>query len=130
MMKGNEDRIELQAVQDALYVVGGKWRFPIIFALCDQPLRFNEMQRAVKGITSRMLIKELRELEVNDLVKRTVYNSSPVVVEYALTNHGTTLESVLRALGLWGKIHRDHIIQQAKPTPGQTQKLVSELFVQ
>ena len=129
-MKGNEDRIELQAVQDALYVVGGKWRFPIIFALCDQPLRFNEMQRTIKGITSRMLIKELRELETNDLVKRTVYDSSPVIVEYGLTEHGTTLEPVLRALGLWGKVHRDHIIRQGKPSAEQTRKLVAELVAQ
>lgn len=121
-MQNNEDRIELQAVQDALYVVGGKWRFPIIFALCDQPLRFNELQRTVKGITSRMLIKELRELETNDLVKRTVYNTSPVVVEYGLTAHGSTLEPVLKALGLWGKIHRDHIIGQGLSAASESRK--------
>ncbi|GAB4012367.1 helix-turn-helix domain-containing protein [Spirosoma migulaei] len=113
-MKGNEDRIGLRAIPDALCVVGGKWRSPIIFALCDQPLRFNEMQRIVKDTTSRMLIKELREQEINDLVKLTVYDSSPLIVDYALTNRGTTLKPVLRSPGLWDKIHRDHIIQQTK----------------
>ena len=111
-MQDITDRIELQAVQDGLYVIGGKWRFPIIFSLCDRPQRFNELQRDVKGITSRMLIKELRELEINGLVKRTVYDSSPVVVEYALTNHGMTLEPVMRALASWGKLHRRFVIQQ------------------
>ncbi|WP_375445233.1 winged helix-turn-helix transcriptional regulator [uncultured Fibrella sp.] len=107
----SDDRVELQAVQDALYVVGGKWRFAIIFALCDQPRRFNELQRQVKGITSRMLSKELRELELNKLVKRTVYATSPIVTEYELTRHGMTLEPVLKALGAWGKFHREEVVR-------------------
>ena len=126
-MHSNQDKIELQAVQDALYVVGGKWRFPIIFSLCDRAKRFNELQRDVKTITSRMLIKELRELEINGLVKRTVYDSSPVVVEYALTAHGNTLEEVLRALGLWGKLHREHVLRQevTPDKPIRKQQLVN-----
>src|SRR5687768_15363601 len=99
----------MTAVKDALYAVNGKWKLPIILALSGGPLRFKELQRAVEGITSKILSKELKELELNEFVSRKVYPTSPVTVEYKLTRYSDTLENVLLALGEWGMKHRERI---------------------
>lgn len=105
--------IELQPVQDALYVIGGKWKFPIIYSLCQSPKRFVQLQQDVEGITPRMLTKVLRELECNKLVVRRVCNKASV--EYGLSDYGKTLEPALRGLQDWGKTHRKKIMNQPKP---------------
>src|ERR1035438_3144258 len=76
----------LAAVGDALYVIGGKWKLRIIIALQEGNKRFNELQRTVEGISARVLSNELKELEMNGFVKRKVYTTSPVVIEYELTD--------------------------------------------
>ncbi|HYI78260.1 MAG TPA: helix-turn-helix domain-containing protein [Chryseolinea sp.] len=101
-------------VRDALDVLNGKWKLQIILALTFSNLRFKEMQRQIHGITAKMLSKELKELEVNQLVKRTVYDSIPVTVEYALTPYGRTLKKVILELGSWGKKHREKIMGKGK----------------
>ena len=68
------------------------------------------MQREIPNITAKMLSKELKDLEVNQLVKRTVYDTVPVTVEYSLTKYGKSLQSVLKELGKWGTQHRKRII--------------------
>jgi DNA-binding HxlR family transcriptional regulator len=72
------------------------------------------MQRQIVGITAKMLSKELKELEVNQLVKRTVYDSLPVTVEYSLTPYGRTLKKVIVELESWGRKHRDRIMEKKK----------------
>src|SRR5260221_1861301 len=62
------------------------------------------------GIAAKMLSKELQDLEINLLVKRTVQNTKPITVEYELTPHGKTLERIITEIGLWGKSHRKKII--------------------
>ncbi|MHB8259213.1 MAG: winged helix-turn-helix transcriptional regulator [Bacteroidia bacterium] len=99
----------LLPVQDALYVLSGKWKIPIIIALIHGNKRFKELHREIKGITAKMLSKELKELELNTLVKRTVYDSIPVSVEYELTTYGITLDKVIIALRDWGLKHRQKI---------------------
>jgi len=99
----------LLPVQDALYVLSGKWKLPIIIALKYGHKRFKELNREIEGITARMLSKELKELEMNDLVKRTVYDTIPVSVEYELTPYGETLDTVIYALRDWGSKHRKRI---------------------
>src|ERR1700752_1857947 len=99
----------LLPVQDALYVLSGKWKLPIIIALKYGHKRFKELNREIEGITARMLSKELKELEINDLVKRTVYDTIPVSVEYELTPYGETLNPVIVALRDWGVKHRKRI---------------------
>ncbi len=99
----------LLPVQDALYVLNGKWKLPIIIALKYGNKRFKELNREIEGITARMLSKELKELEMNDLVKRTVYDTIPVSVEYELTSYGETLNTVIYALRDWGVKHRKRI---------------------
>jgi DNA-binding HxlR family transcriptional regulator len=99
------------AVHDTLDLLGGKWKIAIIGALSfNGKQRFGELQREVTGIGAKMLSKELRELEVNELVTRTVHDTKPVTVEYELTPYGKTLEEVIVALSSWGHKHRQRII--------------------
>ncbi len=65
--------------------------------------RFKELEREITGITPRMLSKELRDLEANQLITRTVYDTTPVTVEYALTEYGKSLDKVISAMCDWGK---------------------------
>ncbi len=76
--------------------------------------RFSQMAKEIPEITDKMLSKELRDLEMNELVKRTVYDSVPVIVEYSMTPYGKTLESVIDALRDWGVKHRKRIIGKSK----------------
>lgn len=99
----------IRPVKDALEVLNGKWKLPIIIALSFGNKRFSEMAREIPGITDRMLSKELRDLEMNELVKRTVHDSVPVVVEYSLTEYGDSLDSVINELRNWGVQHRKRI---------------------
>ncbi|MEP6795305.1 MAG: helix-turn-helix domain-containing protein [Saprospiraceae bacterium] len=100
----------LLPVLDALEILRGRWRIPIIISLTFGPKRFKEISKEVHGITDRMLSKELKDLEVNQLVKRTVYDDFPPVVEYAITPHGESLEKVIAELRNWGVKHRKKII--------------------
>ncbi len=99
----------LTAVGDALYAIGGKWKLRVIIALREGNKRFNELQRAITGISARVLSHELKELEMNGFVKRNVYTQIPVTVEYELTEYSDTLKDVLQALREWGLMHRDKI---------------------
>lgn len=100
----------LSAIDDALYVVGGKWKLRILIALMADHTRFNELQRTITGISAKVLSGELKELELNGLVKRVVHpDMVPVVVEYLPTEHGRTLRSVVTALAEWGLKHRKKI---------------------
>jgi DNA-binding HxlR family transcriptional regulator len=101
----------LRPVRDALDVLNGKWKLPIIVALTFGEKRFGEISKEVHGITDRMLSKELRDLELNGLVKRTVEDSYPVKVTYSLTPHSESLEEVIKSLMNWGTLHRKKIIR-------------------
>lgn len=101
----------LSAVADALYAIGGKWKLRIIIALSEGNKRFNELQRTIEGISARVLSNELKEMELNGFVKRTVFTGTPVVIEYELTEYSETLQDVLRSLSEWGIMHRQKIKQ-------------------
>jgi DNA-binding HxlR family transcriptional regulator len=101
-------------VRDALDILSGKWKLPIIISLSFGNKRFSQMSRQIPGITDKMLSKELRDLEMNQLVKRTVYDSVPVVVEYEMTPYGKTLEKLIDELQAWGMKHRKRILQKTK----------------
>src|SRR5947209_3121842 len=99
----------LMAIRDTMDVLNGKWKVAIIGSLTFGEKRFKELQRDVDGITAKMLSKELKDLEVNKLVKRTVFDTKPVTVEYRLTEHGRSLEKVIEELVRWGSLHRRKI---------------------
>lgn len=100
---------KLTAVGDALYVIGGKWKLRIIIALSEGNHRFNELQRTIEGISAKVLSNELKDLELNGFVKRTVYNETPVVVTYQPTDYAHTLKNVLHSLAEWGEMHREKL---------------------
>lgn len=100
----------LLPVKDALDILRGRWKLPIIISLSFGPKRFKEISKEVIGITDKMLSKELKDLEVNQLVKRTVYDDFPPIVEYSITPHGESLEKVIDELRNWGIRHRKKII--------------------
>lgn len=97
-------------VRDALEVLSGKWKLPIIISLMFGNKRFSQIAKEVPGITDKMLSKELRDLESHDLVKRTVFDSIPVVVEYSLTEYGHSLKVVIATLRDWGVAHRKRMM--------------------
>lgn len=101
----------LKAVNDAMDVLSGKWKITIISALTFGKKRFKELQREVDGITAKMLSKELRDLELNELVARTVYDTKPVSVEYEVTPYGKSLKKIIGALSEWGSNHRKRIMR-------------------
>src|ERR1700750_3038466 len=80
----------LVPVQDALYVLNGKWKLPVIIALREGNKRFSDIQKQVKGIAAKVLSHELKELELNGFVERLVYNTTPVSVEYNITEYTDT----------------------------------------
>ncbi|MES2773915.1 MAG: helix-turn-helix domain-containing protein [Bacteroidota bacterium] len=100
----------IRPVKDALDVLNGKWKLQIIITLSFGNKRFSEMAKEIPKITDRMLSKELRDLEMNQLVKRTVYDTLPVTVEYSLTKYGDSLEKVIDELRKWGIQHRKRIM--------------------
>lgn len=100
----------LLPVRDALEVLSGRWKLPILIALSDRPKRFKEISRDMDGITDKMLSKELKDLEINKLVIRTVYDTFPPTVEYRRTEHSKSLGNVIMALKDWGDLHRKEII--------------------
>ncbi len=97
-------------IKDTLDILSGKWKLPIIGSLFHGKKRFKELEREIPNITPRMLSKELRELETNQLISRTVYDTVPATVEYEVTPYGKTLRDVLDALSKWGLNHRKRII--------------------
>lgn len=109
-----ECQSQLNAIGDALYAIGGKWKLRIIIALLHDKSRFNELQRTIKGISSKVLAAELKELELNGFIKRHVYTETPIVIEYELTDYALTVRPVLKALAEWGIMHRRKIRQRMK----------------
>jgi DNA-binding HxlR family transcriptional regulator len=97
------------AIQDTLDVVGGKWKLVLISVLRNGKMRFRELTREI-GISPRILSKELQELEMNGLVSRTVCNTKPITVEYALTEYSESLSEVILAMHKWGVEHRKKVM--------------------
>ena len=104
----------IAAVRDTLYVLSGKWKLPIIIALSSGPSRFKDLQRNLQDITPKILSKELKELELNEFVTRTVYATSPVTVEYALTKYSQSLNKVIEEMREWGLQHRKRMMNNSR----------------
>jgi len=115
--KDNKSEACLQsiaAIRDTLYVLSGKWKLPIIVALSNGPQRFKDLQRSLEDITPKILSKELKELELNEFVTRTVYATSPVTVEYALTRYSSSLDNIIEELREWGLQHRKRMMNSSR----------------
>lgn len=97
-------------VLDALAVLSGKWKIPIIIALSHNNKRFKEIVRAVPGLTDKTLSKELKEMAEDQLIERIVYETFPPKVEYFLTDHAKSLTYIIEMLREWGLKHRKKIL--------------------
>ena len=98
------------SIRDALEALEGRWKLLILFSLSSGPKRFNQLSKEVNGISDKILSKELKSLETNQLVKREVLESFPSMIEYTITAHGKSLEKVLEELHFWGLSHRKQVI--------------------
>ena len=103
---------ELQAIQDTLDIAAGRWKMQIIAILCNGEFRYSELDKGLPKISPRMLSKELKILEQNELVIRKVYDTIPVKVTYRLTDYGYTLVPLILELTKWGMMHRERIMKK------------------
>jgi DNA-binding HxlR family transcriptional regulator len=92
-------------LKDVLDIIGGKWAMPIIYNLSKGKMRFKEIERTIEGINTRMLVKELKNLEANGILTRKVFATVPPAVEYALTPKGSKLLPSIKSLHQWGNEH-------------------------
>ena len=105
-----KDCIEsLKPIRDTLDVINGKWKLQIIISLNAGNKRFTEIERSIPKLTSKVLAKELKELEQNGLLERVVKDTYPVSIEYHPTKYTNTLHHVVESLKDWGENHRKHI---------------------
>jgi DNA-binding HxlR family transcriptional regulator len=103
----------LRAINDTKDILSGKWKVMIIACLASfGKKRYMELHRLLVGIGPKMLSKELQELEINNLITRTVMNTKPITVEYELTSYGRSLKPIIDEMALWGKQHRENIIEE------------------
>lgn len=101
---------EMMAVHDAMDVLNGKWKIYILSSICHyNKRRFSDILNDVPGISNKMLSKELKELETNKLIIRTVLDTHPITVQYELTAHGLSLKTIINNLTEWGVKHRKEI---------------------
>ncbi|MFL9836407.1 helix-turn-helix domain-containing protein [Flavobacterium sp. ST-75] len=99
----------LKNVFDAIYVLNGKWKLPLVLCLMHSSKRFNEIQKEIKGISPKVLANELKDLELNFLIKRNVYPTTPVTIIYEATDYSHTLKNILTELSNWGENHRNKV---------------------
>ena len=91
------------SLKEVLEIIGGKWAMPIIYLLSKGKLRFKEIEKSIEGINTRMLVKELKNMEANGIVTRAVFATVPPTVEYTLTTKGHKLIPSITALYNWGQ---------------------------
>jgi DNA-binding HxlR family transcriptional regulator len=101
-------------IRDALYVLNGKWKLPLLFTLTQGPARFKDIQRTLGDITPKILSKELKELELNEFLVRHVLPTNPPTVTYEITDYSRSLQQVLHELKVWGINHRQRIVASRK----------------
>lgn len=98
------------AIHDVMDLLNGKWKISIIACLCYGKRRYSDLLREINGISGRMLSRELKDLEVNQLITRKVLSTQPIAVEYEITEYGYTLRELTNTIAEWGLKHRERII--------------------
>jgi len=108
------DKFVCCLVETTLAVIGGRWKVLILQQLWDGVKRFNELHRALAGITHKTLTQQLREMEADGIIHREVYAQIPPKVEYSLTPLGKTLKPVLTAMHNWAERHGSAVVRRKK----------------
>lgn len=106
---GRTEKSVTCAVEKTLAVLAGRWKVLALFHLLSGTRRFNELHRLLRGVSHRTLSRQLRELERDGVIRRTVYPQVPPRVEYALTPLGETLRPVLAAMHEWGAVYSQRV---------------------
>jgi DNA-binding HxlR family transcriptional regulator len=112
-------------LEAALEVVGGKWKVLILWGLHTAPRRFGELRRLIPGISEKMLIQHLKEMEADGIVTRKDYKEVPPRVEYALTSFGSSLNEALVPLCNWGQDHMERIAACQQQHEAKRQKVTA-----
>ena len=103
---------KIRAIHDTMDVLSGKWKVSIIACLCFQPMRYSEILREVEGISGKMLSRELKDLEMNNLIHRKVLDTKPVSVSYEISEYGRSLKELTNVIADWGINHRKEMIKE------------------
>lgn len=111
---------EVRALQDTIYVIGGKWKLPIINSICNGNRRFREIERSIPGITTRMLSRELKEMELNGLIRRIADPDFPKKVEYESTEYCQSFGGIILAMIAWGRQHREKMSASVSDPAGSS----------
>lgn len=103
----------IRGIKDTQDLLSGKWKIAIIGALYfNRKFRFMDLSRHLEGIAPKVLSKELKDLEMNHLITRTVKDTMPITVEYELTTQGKSLKKVIEAMGEWGIKYRKSLLKR------------------
>jgi DNA-binding HxlR family transcriptional regulator len=107
---GNQHEL-LMGMHDAMDVLTGKWKLQLLGTLIFRgKMRFMDLLREMDGIAAKMLSKELHDLEMHQLVTRTVKETKPITVEYEITEYGKSLQPIIIEITKWGTFHRKKIM--------------------
>jgi DNA-binding HxlR family transcriptional regulator len=109
----------------ALKAIGGKWKPAILWEVTLAPRRFGELRRRLPGISEKVLTQQLREMEADDLIARTVFPGAVPKVEYSVTAFGRTLNDAVTAMSKWGKAYERHMAarQSGRSAVGELPRL-------
>lgn len=108
----------MNAIKDTVELLSGKWKFHIVGTLLQSnKMRFMDLLREVDGIGSKMLSKELQDLEMNHLITREVLDTKPVTVEYEITEFGKTLAPIIDEVANWGINYRTSLYGEKNDSP-------------
>ncbi len=102
--------LKILAISDTMDILNGKWKMSIVACLCYKPMRYSELLKEIKGISGKVLSRELKDLEINELIERIVLSTAPVAVEYRITDYGNSLKDLTNTIADWGFVHRKRII--------------------
>lgn len=97
------------AIHDVMDILNGKWKISIMACLCFKKMRYSDLLKKVNGISGKMLSRDLKELEMNGLITRTILDTQPITVEYETTKYGASLNKMTEVIAAWGLEHRKKI---------------------
>lgn len=100
----------VRSIRDAFDAIQGRWTLPILISLAYEPKRFMQISRDIPGISDKILSRELKLMEMNQMICRIPSEESSSVVEYSLTIHGRSVEKLMKELKDWGDTHRKQIL--------------------